>query len=93
MSGGGWEGMNVDVVENQARQLQHLAEQTKQLISKIDGEIARLAENWHGDDSKRFHTEWEGQHKQALTQSAQILDDMGQSATQQANQQRQTSAG
>ena len=93
MSGGGWEGMNVDVVENQARQLQHLAEQTKSLITKVDGEIARLAENWHGDDAKKFQTEWEGQHKASLTQSAQILDQMGQSAQQQASQQRQTSAG
>jgi WXG100 family type VII secretion target len=93
MSGGGWEGMNVDVVEQQSRQLQQLAEQTKQLINKIDGEVRRLAENWHGDDSKKYEQEWEGQHKQSLTQSAQILEQMGQTAQHQAQQQKQTSAG
>lgn len=93
MAGGGWEGMNVDVVEQQARQLQQLAEQTKQLIQKIDGEVRRLAENWRGDDSKKFESEWEGQHKQSLTRSSQILEEMGQTATQQAQQQKQTSAG
>lgn len=91
--GGSWEGMNLEVVEQQARQLQQLSEQITQLISKIDGEISRLAENWRGDDSKKFESEWQGQHKQALTQSAQILETMGQAAQQQAQQQQQTSAG
>lgn len=89
--GGGWEGMNPDVVEPQARQLQDLGHQTKSLITKIDGEIARLGENWHGDDAKKFVADWQGQHKTSLSQSAEMLDQMGQTALHNASQQRSTS--
>lgn len=91
--GGSWEGMNPDVVEAQARLLGGLSQEILTLVNKIEGEVNQLAEAWHGDDSRKFASEWAGTHKPVLTTAATLLQDMSDTSTRNAGQQRVTSAG
>lgn len=90
-SGGGWQGMDVEQVQTLARQLQDLGERTQKLVHKIDSEVNELVNNWHGDDSRRFHQEWTGGHKAVLVKAAKLLEEMGQKGLHQAQQQAATS--
>jgi len=90
--GGSWEGMNPDVVEAQARVLSGLSGEITTLMQKIEGEVTALAGAWHGDDSRKFATEWAGTHKPVFTTAATLLADMGDISVRSAAQQRMTSA-
>lgn len=90
--GSSWEGMNPDVVEQQARILHGLAEEITSLMNKIEGEVTQLAEAWHGDDSRKFATEWAGTHKPVFTQAATLLSNMSETSQRNAGQQRATAS-
>lgn len=90
--GGAWEGMNPEIVEAQARILHQLSEEITTLMHKIDGEVTQLATAWHGDDSKKFATEWNGTHKPVFMTSAHLLQNMSQTSQHNAAQQRTTSS-
>lgn len=90
--GGTWEGMNPDVVESQARILSGLSGEITTLMNKIEGEVASLADAWHGDDSRRFATEWAGTHKPVFTTAATLLAEMSDTSQRSASQQRSTSS-
>jgi WXG100 family type VII secretion target len=95
MSNGGgtsWEGMNPDVVEAQGRILGGLSEEVTALMNKIEGEVSQLADAWHGDDSKKFATEWAGTHKPVFTTAAALLQTMSDTSQRNASQQRTTSS-
>jgi WXG100 family type VII secretion target len=95
MSNGGgtsWEGMNPDVVEAQGRILGGLSEEVTALMNKIEGEVSQLADAWHGDDSKKFATEWGGTHKPVFTTAAALLQTMSDTSQRNASQQRTTSS-
>jgi len=92
MSSNAWEGMNPDVVEAQARILQGLSDEISALMHKIDGEVTHLADAWHGDDSRKFATEWTGTHKPVFTTAVTLLEQMSQTSQRNAGQQRQTSS-
>ena len=49
--GSSWEGMNPEVVQVQARILHGLSEEITALMSKIEAEVAQLADAWHGADA------------------------------------------
>lgn len=84
--------MNPDVVEAQARILGGLSGEITTLMHKIDGEVTALAAAWHGEDSRRFTTEWAGTHKPVFTTAATLLADMGDTSQRSAVQQRTTSS-
>ena len=90
--GSSWEGMNADVVEAQARLLGGLSEEIRTLVTKIEGEVTQLADAWHGDDSRKFASEWAGTHKPLLTSTATLLQDMSDTSARNASQQRVTSS-
>lgn len=90
--GSSWEGMNPDVVEAQARILHGLSEEITTLMSKIEGEVTQLSDAWHGDDSRKFATEWAGTHKPVFTTAAALLANMSDISQRNASQQRSTSA-
>lgn len=90
--GGAWEGMNPEVVEQQARVLHGLSEEITTLMHKIDSQVTQLATSWHGDDSKKFATEWNGTHKPVFTTSAHLLQNMSTTSQHNAQQQRNTSS-
>ena len=90
--GGSWEGMNPDVVESQARILHGLSGEILTLMHKIEGEVTALADAWHGDDSRKFATEWAGTHKPVFATAATLLATMGDIGQRSAAQQRTTSS-
>ena len=90
--GGSWEGMNPDVVESQARILHGLSGEITTLMHKIEGQVTALAGAWHGEDSRKFATEWAGTHKPVFATAATLLANMGDISARSAAQQRVTSS-
>jgi WXG100 family type VII secretion target len=90
--GGSWEGMNPDVVEAQARILSGLSGEITSLMNKIESEVAALADVWHGDDSRKFASEWAGTHRPVFATAATLLADMSDTSQRSAGQQRTTSS-
>jgi len=86
-----WVGMNDTQVKAQGNTLQSEAEKISTLISKVDGEIEHISQNWHGDDQKQFQSEWNG-HKTELTQAKTLLLQMKQTIDQEVSQQVSTSS-
>jgi WXG100 family type VII secretion target len=90
--GSSWEGMNPDVVEAQARLINGLSEEITALMNKIEAEVAQLADAWHGDDSRKFASDWAGTHKPVFTTAAALLANMSETSQRSAGQQRATSS-
>lgn len=85
-------GMNVPQVQAQAKVLQTQSEAIKKITTQIDHLVTELQQAWHGDDSKKFATQWNGQVKGRLTKASTMLHERSTVATTQAKQQSQTSA-
>ncbi len=90
--GGTWSGMNPDVVEAQARILAGLSQEIVTLKNKIEEEVTQLAQAWHGDDSRKFATDWAGTHKPVFATAATLLQSMSDTSQRNARQQRATSS-
>jgi WXG100 family type VII secretion target len=84
--------MNPDVVEAQARILAGLSQEIVTLKNKIEGEVTQLAQAWHGDDSRKFATDWAGTYKPVFTTAAMLLQNMSDTSQRNASQQRTTSS-
>ena len=89
--GGSFKGMNPEVVNTQANHLENLAGDIQKLIHKLETETQRLQDAWRGPDSKRFQSQWEGEHKAALKHAKQLIEEMAQTAKAEAKQQIATS--
>jgi WXG100 family type VII secretion target len=89
--GGSFKGMNPEVVKTQANHLENLAGEIQKLIHKLETETQRLQEAWRGPDSKRFQSQWEGEHKASLKHAKKLIEEMAQTAKAEAKQQVATS--
>lgn len=87
-----FEGMDPDQVDVLGRQLQSQESHLTGLINQLDGLTSTMASNWLGNDSTRFQQTWHGQYRQQLQHAATQLGQLGQTAIQNAAQQRSTSA-
>ena len=85
-------GMDVEAVENSGRQLKTQANEIGNLVSQIDRLVNSLTSVWDGADAKQFVSEWWPQHKKSLLNAQQQIDGLGQSALNNASEQRQVSA-
>ncbi|QTE28987.1 WXG100 family type VII secretion target [Pengzhenrongella sicca] len=85
-------GMDVDAVEGIAKQLQSLADQISSLESQINGKVQQLPGIWDGRDAQTFVTQWWPQHQKALKSAAEAVKGLGQSALNNASQQREVSS-
>jgi uncharacterized protein YukE len=85
-------GMDVEAVENSGRQLKSQAANIASLIAQLDRVVSSLPSVWDGADAQRFVHDWWPQHKQALAAAQQQVDGLGQSALNNASEQRQASA-
>ena len=92
VGGSSWEGMNPEVVQVQARILHGLSEEITALMSKIEAEVAQLADAWHGADANMFAADWAGTHKPVFSTAATLLATMGDTSLRNATQQQATSA-
>jgi uncharacterized protein YukE len=83
--------MDVDLVEENGRALKADAEKLAQLLRQIETTVRRLPGLWEGKDARDFVTSWWPQHKQALQQSVDAVNGLGQSAITNAVEQRRVS--
>ncbi|MDH6246235.1 WXG100 family type VII secretion target [Mycobacterium sp. OTB74] len=84
-------GMDADAVENAARQLKAQADQIGSLLAQIDKTVNGLSSIWHGQDATQFVTQWWPQHKKSLAAAQSAIAGLGQSAQNNATEQRQVS--
>jgi uncharacterized protein YukE len=84
--------MDADAVENSGRQLKSQAANIGSLIAQIDKVVNSLASVWDGQDAQQFVHDWWPQHKKSLVVAQQQIDGLGQSALNNASEQRQVSS-
>ena len=81
-------GMDVDSVERIGHGLQTDADALTALTSRIDATVRRLAGVWDGRDSTEFVGTWWPQHRSSLQQVQDQIRGLGQSALNNASEQR-----
>lgn len=84
-------GMGVAAVEAAANQLKNCASRLDGLTADIGREVGKLPGVWEGQDSRRFVTEWWPRHKSTLASIAKAIEGLGQSALNNAKEQRDAS--
>jgi uncharacterized protein YukE len=83
--------MDADAVETSARQLKSQAASIGSLVAQIDRLVSSLPSVWDGQDAQQFVHDWWPQHKKAFVAAQQQVDGLGQSALNNASEQRQVS--
>lgn len=86
----GFSGMNVEEVENLGRLLQQQADHINQVVGQLDSAVHNA--NWQGQDANTFKGSWWPQHKSQLQQVSEGLHGFGQSALNNATEQRNVSS-
>ncbi|WP_155943224.1 hypothetical protein [Mycobacterium sp. 141] len=84
-------GMDVDQVEAAGRQLKTQAGKIDALIKEINGVVTGLTSIWDGPDAKTFVNDWWPKHRQALVAAQHEIEGLGQSALNNASDQRNVS--
>ena len=82
-------GMNPDEVESLGHQLQNKAQELQGLVSQLTGLVHNTT--WVGNDATNFKGPWWDGHKTHLNNIAHDLHGFGQSALNNANEQRDVS--
>lgn len=84
-------GMDVDAVEQIGKALQSQANALGDLIRQMDGSVNHLPSIWEGKDANDFVQVWWPQHRKALQAAQQQVHGLGQSALNNASEQRNVS--
>jgi surface antigen len=84
-----FQGMNVAEVEDLGRAMVRDGERAASLAGEVDALVRSVA--WAGPDAERFVHDWWPAHKARLTAVSEHLAGLGQSALNNASEQRQTS--
>ena len=84
------QGMNRPVVIEVSGQLQQDSQQLQDIQQNADQAVRTLGDNWFGSDAQQYVSDW-GQHSRVLHQAAELIQQMGKMANQQAEQQQSTS--
>lgn len=82
-------GMNPDEVENLGRTLQRKADELRGHVSQLEGLVNNTG--WMGKDASDFKGPWWTGHKKQLLTIAEGLHGFGQSALNNAREQREVS--
>jgi uncharacterized protein YukE len=85
-------GMDVEAVENAGRQLKTQAASIGSMVAQIDKVVSSLTSIWDGQDAQQFVNDWWPQHKKQLVAAQQQIDGLGQSALNNASDQRTVSS-
>jgi uncharacterized protein YukE len=83
-------GMDVDAVEAAGRDLQAKAQSIDTIVAQVIRSVASLSAVWDGRDAQAFNASWPAIQK-ALTAAGQSVAGLGQSALNNASEQRQAS--
>src|SRR5438067_11306930 len=84
--------MDAEVVEQSGRQLKSQAANIGSLVAQIDKIVSSLTSAWDGQDAQQFVHNWWPQHKKALAAAQHSVDGLGQSALNNASDQRHISS-
>ena len=87
-----FEGMDTAQVMNVGQQLKNQGDQINNVIAAINGLVGQLSGIWHGKDATEFESWWNTQHRPALQSAATAVHGLGQSATNNATEQINTSS-
>lgn len=85
-------GMDVDAVEVVSKQLKTQAQNIGTLVASIDKMVNGLTGIWDGQDAHAFVTSWWPQHKKELLTAQTQIEGLGQSAWNNAQEQRKASS-
>lgn len=85
------QGMDVDQVESAGKELKARSQEIDALVAKVDGIVRKLPGVWDGPDAQQFVNEWWPEHKKSLAHVSTSVAGLGQSALNNASQQRQVS--
>lgn len=84
-------GMDADVIEQLGRQLKQQAGEIGNTINQINNLVGQMQQSWWGPDAQRFCNDWWPQHRNELQHAQQNIDGLGQSALNNATEQRNVS--
>ena len=84
-------GMDVDQVESAGKELKARSQEIDALVAKVDGIVRKLPGVWDGPDAQQFVNEWWPEHKKTLAHVSTSVAGLGQSALNNASQQREVS--
>jgi len=84
-------GMDVDAVNGVGGDLKKLADQIDVLTGQINGKVQSLPGIWEGKDANDFVHTWWPQHQKSLKAAAEAIKGLGQSAINNADEQRKVS--
>jgi uncharacterized protein YukE len=84
-------GMDVEQVEKLGHSLQSQAHAIEQVITAVNHLVAHSQEIWKGHDATQFHEHWNAQHRPALQHVREAVQGLGQSALNNAREQREVS--
>ena len=82
-------GMNPTEVEDLGRHLQAQAAELERLVDQLDRSVRSTS--WQGADAQRFRTQWWPAHRTRLAEVAESVKGFGQSALNNAAEQRRAS--
>ncbi|MCU1678564.1 MAG: hypothetical protein JWM93_3322 [Frankiales bacterium] len=86
-------GMDVDAVEQLARDLHSQSDALKRVLSEVDRIVHSLGDTWHGARAREFQSWWREQHHPRLMTAAEHVHGLSQSAHNNAQDQRHASGG
>jgi uncharacterized protein YukE len=85
----GFTGMDIEAVKGLSNQMKQKADEIRQIQGQLTS--ALNGAQWVGPDRERFKSEWDGQCVQALRKVSETLEQAGEAANQNAQQQQQAS--
>ncbi len=83
-------GMNIEEVEQTGARLKQRSQDLQEIINDLQSRVDQTT--WLGADADRFKNDWWPKHKQVLVNMVQELNGLGQSAQNNAKEQRDISA-
>jgi uncharacterized protein YukE len=84
-------GMDVDQVESAGRALKDRAAAIDNVVVAIDKVVKTLPSVWEGPDAQKFVNEWWPEHRKQLVAAGTTVAGLGQSALNNASEQRDVS--
>lgn len=84
-------GMDVEQVRSAQTQLVSLHSQLTSLITSLGTQVSNAKSAWDGPDSTQFESEWNSQHRTALQNAAQAIEDFSRKLQNNIQAQEDTS--
>lgn len=87
------EGMNVEAVRQIGRDLKTQSSTLDAARRRVDALVREIQQQWRGQDATQFVASWRAEHRPKVVGLVQSLQGLGESATNNAQEQEQASGG